>query len=106
MKTIKGIIPPMITPLKGDDQIDREGTVRLTEHILAGGVHALFLLGTTGEAQSLSYECRYDFVELGCRQVAGFDPEGVSVELHKDGEQDVLDITVSLADGTAKATAS
>ena len=55
MKTIKGIIPPMITPLKGDDQIDREGTVRLTEHILAGGVHALFLLGTTGEAQSLSY---------------------------------------------------
>ena len=34
----------MITPLKGDDQIDREGTVRLTEHILAGGVHALFLL--------------------------------------------------------------
>ena len=46
MKTIKGIIPPMITPLKGDDQIDREGTVRLTEHILAGGVHALFLLGT------------------------------------------------------------
>ena len=64
MKTIKGIIPPMITPLKGDDQIDREGTVRLTEHILAGGVHALFLLGTTGEAQSLSYECRYDFVKL------------------------------------------
>ena len=52
MKTIKGIIPPMITPLKGDDQIDREGTVRLTEHILAGGVHALFLLGTTGEAQT------------------------------------------------------
>ena len=41
MKTIKGIIPPMITPLKGDDQIDREGTVRLTEHILAGGVHAI-----------------------------------------------------------------
>ena len=62
MKTIKGIIPPMITPLKGDDQIDCEGTVRLTEHILAGGVHALFLLGTTGEAQSLSYKCRYDFV--------------------------------------------
>ena len=64
----------MITPLKGDDQIDREGTVRLTEHILAGGVHALFLLGTTGEAQSLSYKCRYDFVELVCRQVAGRVP--------------------------------
>lgn len=76
---LRGIIPPMITPLKGDDQIDREGTVRLTEHILAGGIHALFLLGTTGEAQSLSYKCRYDFVELVCRQVAGRVPVLVGI---------------------------
>ena len=46
---LQGIIPPMITPLKGDDELDREGTVRLTEHLVAGGVHAIFLLGTTGE---------------------------------------------------------
>ena len=52
MQKLRGIIPPMITPLNGNDELDYEGTERLTEHILAGGVHALFLLGTTGEAQS------------------------------------------------------
>ncbi len=76
---LQGIIPPMITPLKGDDELDREGTVRLTEHLVAGGVHAIFLLGTTGEAQSLTYRLRYEFVELVCRQVAGRIPVLVGV---------------------------
>ena len=79
MNAIKGIIPPMITQLKGNDELDREGAVRLTEHILAGGVHALFLLGTTGEAQSLTYRLRYEFVELVCKQVAGRVPVLVGV---------------------------
>ena len=69
----------MITPLKGDDTIDVEGAKRLTEHMIAGGVHGLFLLGTTGEAQSLSYECRYDFVELVCKEVAGRVPVIVGI---------------------------
>ena len=76
---LQGIISPMITPLKGDDELDREGTVRLTEHLVAGGVHAIFLLGTTGEAQSLTYRLRYEFVELVCRQVAGRIPVLVGV---------------------------
>ncbi len=79
MKKIQGIIPPMITPLKGDDELDIEGTSRLVEHMLAGGVHALFLLGTTGEAQSLTYRLRYEFVERVCRQVAGRVPVLVGV---------------------------
>lgn len=79
MNTIKGIIPPMITPLKGNDELDREGAIRLTEHLIAGGVHALFVLGTTGEAQSLSYRLRYDFVTLVCRQAAGRLPVLVGV---------------------------
>lgn len=49
---LRGIIPPMITPLKGDDELDREGTVRLTEHLVAGGVHAIFLLGTTAKPRA------------------------------------------------------
>lgn len=74
MNPIKGIIPPMITPLKGNDELDREGTIRLTEHLIAGGVHAIFILGTTGEAQNLTYRLRYDFVSLVCGQVAGRVP--------------------------------
>ena len=49
------IIPPLVTPLLDDDVLDVEGLQRLIEHLIAGGVHALFVLGTTGESQSLSY---------------------------------------------------
>ncbi len=79
MDKIRGIIPPMITPLKGIDELDHEGTLRLVEHLIKGGVHALFLLGTTGEAQSLSYRLRYEFVELVLKQVAGRLPVWVGI---------------------------
>lgn len=99
MNCIKGIIPPMITPLKGDDELDLEGTSRLVEHMLAGGVHALFLLGTTGEAQSLTYRLRYEFVERVCRQVAGRVPVLVGIT------DTALDESVRLAEHAAKCGA-
>ena len=70
MKRIKGIIPPMVTPLKDEKELDVEGCIRLTEHIVSGGVGGLFILGTTGEAQSLSHSLRSEFVGLVCKQVA------------------------------------
>lgn len=73
-KPLRGIIPPMITPLLDRDNIDFPGLERLVEHILAGGVHGLFILGTTGEAPSLSYKLRYDLIERVCKQVAGRVP--------------------------------
>ena len=79
MEKLKGIIPPMITPLKANDELEREGAVRLIEHRLKGGVHALFILGTTGEAQNLTYRLRYEFVELVLKQVAGRVPVLVCV---------------------------
>jgi 4-hydroxy-tetrahydrodipicolinate synthase len=71
---IKGIIPPMVTPLLSNEELDMNGMKALVERMLDGGVSALFLLGTTGEAQSLSYELRYDFVKSVCRQVSGRVP--------------------------------
>src|SRR5688500_15299138 len=71
MSTIRmhGIIPPLVTPLIGRDEIDVAGLERLIEHVLAGGVHGLFILGTTGEAPSLSYRLRRELIERVCRQV-------------------------------------
>lgn len=66
---LKGIIPPMITPLRGRDELDVAGLERLIEHILAGGVNGLFILGTTGEGPSLSYRLRRDLIGRVCRQV-------------------------------------
>ena len=51
-RTLRGIVPPMITPLRDRDTLDVAGLERLVEHVLAGGVHGLFILGTTGEGPS------------------------------------------------------
>jgi len=59
----------MITPLNGRDQLDITGLEKLIEHILAGGVNGLFILGTTGEGPSLSYRLRRELVERVCNQV-------------------------------------
>jgi len=61
----------MITPLKARDELDHPGLERLIEHILGGGVHGLFILGTSGEAPGLSYRLRRELIERVCRQVRG-----------------------------------
>ena len=76
---LKGIIPPMVTPLIDNDTLDRDGVVRLVEHMIAGGVHGIFILGTTGEAQSLAYHLRYELTELVCSTVADRVPVLVGV---------------------------
>lgn len=69
-RPLRGIVPPMITPLRGRDELDAAGLERLIEHILAGGVSGLFILGTTGEGPSLGYRLRKDLIQRTCRQVA------------------------------------
>ena len=76
---IRGIIPPIVTPLRSRDELDVEGLQRLIEHILAGGVHGVFVLGTTGEAPSLSYRLRRELIERTCQQVAGRVPVLVGI---------------------------
>lgn len=49
MEKIKGIIPPMVTPLLDNDHLDVEGAKRIADHMIEGGVSGIFLLGTTGE---------------------------------------------------------
>ncbi len=69
-RPLRGIIPPMVTPLGDRDALDVPGLERLVEHILAGGVQGLFILGTMGEAPSLSHRLRHELVERVCAQVA------------------------------------
>lgn len=74
-----GIVPPLVTPLADRDTIDQDGTKRLLEHVIAGGVAGIFILGTTGEAPSLSYRLRRDFIGLVCRIVGDRIPVLVGV---------------------------
>ena len=74
-----GIIPPLVTPLENRDAIDVEGTERLLEHVINGGVHGLFILGTTGEAPSLSYRLRREFIQRVCQIVGDRVPVLVGI---------------------------
>lgn len=78
-KPMKGVVPPMVTPLLDNATLDVEGLERLIEHILDGRVHGIFLLGTTGEAPDLGYELRHELVKRVCRQVKGRVPVMVGV---------------------------
>lgn len=76
---LRGIIPPLVTPLLDRDRLDLAGLERLIEHVLGGGVHGVFLLGTTGEAPSLSHRLRGELVERTCTQVADRVPVLVGI---------------------------
>ncbi len=80
MKTpLKGIIPPLVTPLTDNVTLDIDGLERLIEHTLSGGVHGIFILGTTGEFAGLSYKLRKELIERTCQQVKGRVPVLVGI---------------------------
>jgi 4-hydroxy-tetrahydrodipicolinate synthase len=65
--------------LAGRDELDVAGLGRLIDHVLAGGVTAVFILGTTGEASSLGARLKGELIDLTCERVAGRVPVLVGV---------------------------
>ena len=63
---LKGIIPPLVTPLLESGELDLVGLKKLVGHVLSGGVHGLFLLGTTGEGTSLSHRLQKLLISKTC----------------------------------------
>ncbi len=51
---LQGIIPPMLTPLTQDRELDVMALHRLIQHMVKGGVNGLFLFGSSGEGPWLS----------------------------------------------------
>ncbi len=66
---LKGIVPPMVTPLLENKELDSAGLKNLIEHLLDGGVHGIFLLGTNGEGPSLGYGLRKQLITEACEIV-------------------------------------
>jgi 4-hydroxy-tetrahydrodipicolinate synthase len=71
---LKGIVPPMITPLLDTDVLDEKGLENLVEHLIAGGVNGIFILGTTGEAQHLSIKLKTELIEKTASCIGGRIP--------------------------------
>jgi len=71
---LQGIIPPLISPLTDRMDLDREGLYKLIEHVIAGGVSGIFLLGSTGEGPSLDRLIRHQLIDTALEAVAGRVP--------------------------------
>jgi dihydrodipicolinate synthase/N-acetylneuraminate lyase len=69
-----GIIPPVVTPLTPNGQLDEPGLAKLIEHLIEGGVHGMFMLGTTGEAPSLAGVLQRQVIASITRLVKGRVP--------------------------------
>jgi len=76
---LRGIIPPMVTPLAGSDQLDEPALERIVDYLVTGGVHGLFILGSTGEGPSISHRVRRELIDGTCARVDGRLPVLVGV---------------------------
>lgn len=56
MDSLKGMGVAIVTPFQPDGKVDYPALQRLVEHMVAGGVDFLVVLGTTGETPTLSAE--------------------------------------------------
>ena len=74
IKDLKGVIPPIITPVDGNENVDRAGLIRVINHVLDGGVHGVFVLGSNGEFYALDFENQQRAVEITVEQVKGRVP--------------------------------
>lgn len=59
----KGVFPALVTPFR-DGALDEAAFVALVERQIAGGVHGLVPVGTTGETSTLSHDEHRRVVEL------------------------------------------
>lgn len=73
---IKGIIPPILTPMHNDAEqtVDHQELRNQVERLLAGGVHGLFPFGTNGEGYILSLKEKEEVLETVIDQVKGRVP--------------------------------
>lgn len=78
-RPLQGIIPPLVTPLTSRDELDEPGLQRLVERVIQGGVRGIFILGTTGEAPSLSYRLRGELIRRVCEISSGRVPVLVGI---------------------------
>jgi dihydrodipicolinate synthase/N-acetylneuraminate lyase len=84
-RPLTGITVPLATPLLDPGTLDISGLEGLVAHVIRGSVHAIFVLGTTGEGPCLTVQQRRAVVEHVCRN-AGNTPVLVGITDSSMGE--------------------
>ena len=73
-KEIKGVVVPILTPLKSDESVDTGSLRRLVNYLLDNGVHGIWASGTTAEFAALPDRERVVSIETVVDEVAGRVP--------------------------------
>ncbi|GAA1609119.1 dihydrodipicolinate synthase family protein [Kribbella sancticallisti] len=73
-QNLSGVVPPLVTPLTTEYDVDTASLARLVAHQLAGGVRGVFVLGTSGEGTFLTDEQRQTVLETVVSEVSGQVP--------------------------------
>jgi 4-hydroxy-tetrahydrodipicolinate synthase len=66
-----GVVPPVVTPLNPDFSVDYPSFTRVIEHLIQGGVHGLFFLGSTSEVVFHGEAARRAILEHAVKVVNG-----------------------------------
>ena len=70
----RGIIPAVITPLTRDGKINEKALRKLLNYLIDGGVHGLFVVGTTGEFYGLTPEEKRNIFGIAVDETKGKVP--------------------------------
>ncbi|MGW7660699.1 dihydrodipicolinate synthase family protein [Streptomyces sp. NPDC054756] len=71
---LRGVVPPVCTPLDASGEVDTASLTRLVEHLVGGGVHGLFALGSSSEVAFLTDRQRAIALETVVEAAAGRVP--------------------------------
>ena len=71
---LRGVVPPVCTPFTKDFAVDEASLRRLVNHLIDGGVHGLFVLGSTSEVAYLTDKNRADVIRIAIDETAGRVP--------------------------------
>jgi 4-hydroxy-tetrahydrodipicolinate synthase len=73
-KSFDGIIPPLVTPLTAEGEVDVASLKRLTRYTVDGGVDGLWVLGATGQFHTLTERQRSLVTDTVIQEVNGKVP--------------------------------
>lgn len=65
-----GVVVPMITPVRPNGELDEPAVRRVIDYLIEGGVSGVFILGTTGEAASISNGMKIRMAAITVEQTA------------------------------------
>ena len=70
----RGIIPAMVTPIDENGRINESSLRKLTNHLIDGGVHGLFPVGSQGEFFSLTFAQKNEAIRIVVDETRGRIP--------------------------------